>query len=253
MRTRLALVVMLAVGGALDASTAARPAQACCAAPRAEGPRMVTPDGSTVGAGEGFVMYLSSWAQTTTITLVAEPAGAAPGGPGQPVTPPGAVPLGRRALAPHVFLLEVPAGTAPGAYGVWITPAPGDTSHGSQASRAARITIGTPPSTSALGPPSGTIQLVSTPGMRGASRRVELQLAGSPPPGVGVVFEWSDARGPHGNAQWLEPGRAPALAGEGRCGGYPFGVDLPPSGTAVRVAFVDGHGRLGPWATLTVR
>jgi hypothetical protein len=251
MRRRPALVLALGLGLAAvsSGSLTPSPTEACCAAPRPEWPFVVTPDGTTIAAGDGFVMYLSSEGEQATITLVAEtPSGAASNTPAAPA----AVQLGRRALAPHVWVMEVPSSVRPGPYAVWSSPSPAEVARGVQAHRIAGLIIGTPPATTPLPAPAGHVSIMGSGG-RGSGPSAQLVLTTPAPSDVGVVFEWTGRRGTHGSARWIHAGNPVAVMSQGRCGIAPFGAELPAAGTSIRAAFVDVRGHLGPWATLVVR
>ncbi len=253
MRARTHLVSMLGLLAVLLAADARR-AEACCAAPQPEPPAMVTPDGSTIAPGTAFVMYLSSRAEQQSIQLVAEPASstAPSNGPRPIVPPPPPIELTRTLLAPHVYALEVPAGAPFGPRVVQVTPSREELARGASAYAVARVTLGTAPATTRLPAPRGRIRVATSASFRGQSRRAELHLDTPAPSGTGVIFAWGAPGHELGAAGWVQAGQLPVMVSEGRCGIYPHGTDIPGSGTAVRVAFVDARGRLGPWATLPV-
>jgi len=252
MRARTHLVSILGLLAALLAADARR-VEACCAAPQPEAPAMITPDGSTVAPGTAFVMYLSSWAEQQSIQLVAEPASstAPANGPRPIVPPPPPIELTRTLLAPHVYALQVPAGAPLGPRVVLVTPSREELARGAPAYAVGHVTLGTAPATTPLPAPRGRIRVAISP-RRGRSRRAELHLDTPAPSGTGVVFAWGAPGREVGNASWIQAGQLPAMVSERRCGIYPHGSDMPASGTAVRVAFVDARGRLGPWAPLSV-
>lgn len=212
---------------------------ACCAAPQPEGPRLVTPSGATVAPGGAIVMYLSRDAVQQRIALVRD-------GTSTELVP------ARRELAPHVFALDVPSDTPPGLHDVRVTPTDAQRARGRAAYETGTLTIGGAISAAPLPAPRGHLRLGSSRGRWGPSRSVAFVFDGAPPAGAGIVFSWTDASGPHGNASWISPATQPAMVAEGHCGITPFGTSVPVVGTDVRIAYVDLAGRLGPWASFRV-
>ncbi len=236
-RSHLAAMLAVAVSLALALPS---DVDACCAAPRPEGPIMVTPSGATVAPGGAIVFYLSSDAVQQDIVLVRD-------GTTAEVT------LSRRELAPGVFALAVPASAAAGLHHVRVTRTAAQRAQGLEPYELATVTIGGTPPVAPLAAPRGHVRLSSSPGRYGSTnRRAAFSFDGAPLVGVGLVFSWQEGGSARANAQWVAPPNEPTMVAEGHCGIMPYGASVPAPGTEVRVAYVDLAGRLGPWTSLRV-
>lgn len=201
---------------------------------------LVTPTGSRVPAGGSILLYLSSDAVRDRVVL-ARPSDA------------NELSLERTELAPHVFALRVPPGTVAGTYEVRVHRAAPPGRHGGETApwTPGTIEVAGALATGPLTAPHGHFTTTSGPGRWAPTQTLSFVLDAPSPPESAVVFAWTQGGASQGNVRWISGGTA-VLMGSGHCGMSPYGATFPPAGTAIRVAFVDARGVLGPWSTVPV-